>query len=97
MAEKRTKADKLQRNTERLERRLDGRREIVDIGEKRQRLAALVEEQIRQRAHELYQARGREGGHEVEDWLKAEAEIHAARRRSPSGAGRVIPFPFSST
>lgn len=32
-------------------------------------------EQIRQRAHELYEARGREEGHDLEDWLQAEAEI----------------------
>lgn len=97
MAEKRTKADKLQRNSERLEKRLDGRRETVDIGEKRQQLAALLQEQIRQRAHQFYEARGRTAGHEVEDWLRAEAEIRAARRRNPAAAGRVIPFPLSST
>ena len=33
------------------------------------------EEQIRFRAYELYEARGREDGHDVEDWLEAEAEI----------------------
>ena len=30
---------------------------------------------IRQRAHELYEARGREEGHDLDDWLQAEAEI----------------------
>ena len=34
-----------------------------------------VEDQIRQRAYELYESRGREDGHEVEDWLNAEEEI----------------------
>lgn len=33
------------------------------------------EERIRVRAYELYEARGREDGHDVEDWLEAEAEI----------------------
>lgn len=33
------------------------------------------EEQIRQRAYELYEARGRGDGHDLEDWLEAEAEI----------------------
>ena len=33
------------------------------------------EEQIRRRAYEVYEARGREDGHDVEDWLAAEAEI----------------------
>ena len=34
-----------------------------------------LEYQIRQRAYELYEARGRERGHELEDWLRAEEEI----------------------
>ena len=37
-----------------------------------------LEEQIRLRAHELYEARGREDGHELEDWIRAEEEITAA-------------------
>jgi hypothetical protein len=35
-------------------------------------------EKIRQRAYELYEARGREEGHDFDDWLQAEAEIEAA-------------------
>jgi hypothetical protein len=34
-----------------------------------------VENEIRLRAQELYEARGREDGHELDDWLRAEAEI----------------------
>ena len=34
-----------------------------------------LENQIRQRAYELYEARGREDGHDLDDWLRAEAEI----------------------
>ena len=34
-----------------------------------------LEEQIRTRAYELYEARDREDGHDLEDWLEAEAEI----------------------
>ena len=34
-----------------------------------------TEEEIRRRAYELYEARGREDGYDVEDWLEAEAEI----------------------
>ena len=33
------------------------------------------EELIRIRAYELYETRGREDGHDLEDWLEAEAEI----------------------
>jgi len=34
-----------------------------------------LEDQIRERAYELYEARGREDGHDLEDWLLAEEEI----------------------
>jgi hypothetical protein len=34
-----------------------------------------LEHQIRLRAYELYEARGREDGHDREDWLRAEEEI----------------------
>jgi len=33
-----------------------------------------VHERIRSRAFELYEQRGREDGHELDDWLQAEAE-----------------------
>jgi hypothetical protein len=33
-----------------------------------------LHERIRQRAYQLYERRGREHGHDLEDWLKAEAE-----------------------
>jgi hypothetical protein len=36
-----------------------------------------IEEQIRRRAYQLYVQRGREDGHDLEDWLAAEAEITA--------------------
>jgi len=32
-------------------------------------------QQIRCRAYELYEERGRTDGHEVDDWLRAESEI----------------------
>jgi len=34
-----------------------------------------LEQQIRERAYELYEERGREDGHEQEDWLRAKEEI----------------------
>jgi Protein of unknown function (DUF2934) len=34
-----------------------------------------LEEQIRCRAYELYEARGREDGHDTEDWFRAESEM----------------------
>jgi len=33
-----------------------------------------LHEEIRQRAYELFEERGREHGHHLDDWLKAEAE-----------------------
>ena len=34
-----------------------------------------IEERIRRRAYEIYEERGREEGHVLDDWLQAEAEI----------------------
>lgn len=34
-----------------------------------------IEEEIRKRVYELFEARGRDEGHELEDWLRAEDEI----------------------
>lgn len=39
--------------------------------------AALPEEAIRERAHELYELRGRQEGMEQEDWFQAESELRA--------------------
>jgi hypothetical protein len=41
-----------------------------------------LEEQIRQRSFELYEERGREDGHEVDDWLRAEDEITRKKVRA---------------
>jgi Protein of unknown function (DUF2934) len=41
-----------------------------------------AEEQIRERAYELYEARGRQDGHELDDWQQAEKEIMGVRRKS---------------
>ena len=34
-----------------------------------------LQEQIRRRAYELYEQRGRDDGHELDDWLQAESEL----------------------
>jgi hypothetical protein len=34
-----------------------------------------ISAQIARRAYELYETRGREDGHDLEDWLRAEEEI----------------------
>jgi hypothetical protein len=33
------------------------------------------QEQIRRRAFEIFEQRGREDGHDLEDWLQAESEL----------------------
>jgi len=38
-----------------------------------------VEEQIRQRAYELYEQEGRQDGRDQEYWLRAEAEVRGRR------------------
>lgn len=39
-------------------------------------------ERIRQRAYELYEARGREEGHDLDDWFQAEAEVGMGKTRT---------------
>ena len=39
-------------------------------------------EQIRARAHELFEQRGREEGHDMDDWLQAEAEVTQQRAKT---------------
>lgn len=34
-----------------------------------------LQEQIRRRAYEVYEQRGRDDGHELDDWLQAESEV----------------------
>ncbi len=41
-----------------------------------------AEEEIRTRAYELYEERGRDGGHELDDWLRAEQEIRQRKIRT---------------
>jgi hypothetical protein len=43
-----------------------------------------IEEEIRQRAYELYEQRGRQEGFQEEDWARAEAEILSKQRREKS-------------
>jgi len=94
MAEKRTKADRLERQTEQQEKRVDRRpdeiekkkitREDVNQAAAQTTLAPKsdeptvlipIDQQIQQRAYELYEQRGRTDGHDLDDWLQAECEI----------------------
>ena len=42
-------------------------------------------DEVARRAYELYQARGGEPGHELEDWLQAEGEISKQGEVAHSG------------
>ena len=41
-----------------------------------------LEDQIRLRAYELYEARGHEDGHELEDWYRAKEQITIKKFRT---------------
>jgi DUF2934 family protein len=41
-----------------------------------------LEHLIRVRAYELYEARGRKNGHELDDWLRAKEEIREKKFRT---------------
>ncbi len=53
-----------------------------------------LEEQIRQRAHEIYLQRGGQDGSELNDWLQAEEEVLRAREEAIDEASRES-FPAS--
>jgi len=38
-----------------------------------------IEEEIRKRAYEFFEARGGEDGHELDDWLRAEEELRGSK------------------
>jgi DUF2934 family protein len=44
-----------------------------------------IYEEISARAYQLYLERGRENGHDLEDWLQAEIEV-TARKTRPAAA-----------
>jgi len=47
------------------------------------------QEQIRRRAYELFEQRGREDGHELDDWLQAKAEVtEQTARKAKVKAGK---------
>lgn len=39
-----------------------------------------LQDQIRARAFQLYEQRGRDDGHDLDDWLQAEAEVSQVQR-----------------
>ena len=49
-----------------------------------------LDEEIRRRAYELYEKRGRDDGHDVDDWLRAEAELSGIAVKAKVLAARTI-------
>ena len=93
MAEKRTKADKLERQTEQLGKKVDRHpveveKEPLTLAPKSDEPTVLIpmEQQIRQRAHELYEQRGRTDGHDLDDWLQAQCEITGRRANTAAAS-----------
>jgi hypothetical protein len=41
-----------------------------------------LEDQVRARAYELYEERGKEAGNDLDDWLRAEAELMSGKHRN---------------
>ena len=42
-----------------------------------------LQELIRRRAHEIYEQRNRAEGHDLDDWLQAEAELSGTKPEQP--------------
>ena len=43
-----------------------------------------TQEQVRRRVFEIYEQHGREDGHELDDWLQAEAEVVSGQSKAMS-------------
>ena len=58
---------------------------VLAAGTKPQELNSTIEieEQIRRRAFELYEQRGRKDEHALDDWLQAEAEVLQGKPKDP--------------
>ena len=89
MAKKRTKADKLERQPEQLGKKVDRHPDEIEktpstLAPKLDEPTVLIpiEQQIQQRAYELYEQRGRTGGHDLDDWLQAEYEIKGTQAKA---------------
>ena len=53
----------------------------VQTGQEGPAIPAELEEEIRRRAYEFYEQRGKVDGYALDDWLQAEAEVLSAKKR----------------
>jgi hypothetical protein len=51
----------------------------------------MVEERVRIRAYELYVTRGRRDGHDLDDWLQAEADSSVPRKQQSAPSEKQPP------
>jgi hypothetical protein len=86
MAKKRTKTDRLERQTDQLDKRVNRHPDEIEkepstLAPKSDDPTVLIpiEQQIQQRAYELYEQRGRTDGHDLDDRLQAECEIKSTQ------------------
>ena len=89
MVEKRTKGDRLERQTEQLGKRIDRYPDQIEkkpstLAPKSDEPTVLIpmEQQIRQRAYELYEQRRRTDSQDLDDWLQAESEIKGRQAKA---------------
>ncbi len=59
----------------------------MDVSKPEEGSLELTENIIRERAYQFYEERGSEHGHDLEDWLRAEAEIFG---KKPAAAGAEV-------
>ncbi len=57
----------------------------------------LTEEYIRLRAYQLYEQRGRQDGHDREDWFQAEAEVFGKPSASINDDRKNATFAFAKS
>lgn len=51
-----------------------------------------LQEQIRSRAYEIYEQRNRTEGHDLEDWLQAEAELTGTKTQQPLALDQWVAY-----
>ena len=95
MAQKRTKVDRLERQTEQLGKRVDRHPDEIEkkpptLVPKSDEPTVLIpmEQQIQQRAYEVYEQRGRTDGYDLDDWLQAESEIKGRQAKAATASPR---------
>ncbi len=98
MAEKRTKADKLERQTEQLGKKVDRQpdefeKELSTLAPKSDEPTVLIpiEQQIQQRAYELYERRGRTDGHDLDKLASSRVRDKGHARERGSGVASSSP------